>query len=164
MEKGNFCARYGRFLDMRSLWILVISLDLHANVSPKMVDYAAAMSIFRTISHLDMANTGARCAGQMWDLFTNARQEKPFLQLCYLLHLHAQGTDMMPGEEIYDMLCKLPRLRGQGDIALQFPAADFPNTRASCVAYSEKTQKAQAICNDVALCCDTYKNVFDLTL
>ena len=34
---------------------VVISLDLHANISPKMVDYTSAISIFRTYTHLDMA-------------------------------------------------------------------------------------------------------------
>ena len=58
---------------------LVISLDLHANISPEMVDYTSAISIFRTSPHLDMADTGARCAVQMCDLLNGARYEKAFL-------------------------------------------------------------------------------------
>ena len=41
---------------LRQIWAafgndipLVISLDLHANISPEMVDYTSAISIFRTI-------------------------------------------------------------------------------------------------------------------
>ena len=143
---------------------LVISLDLHANISPEMVDYTSAISIFRTYPHLDMAVTGARCAVQMCDLLNGARYEKAFLQLPYLIPLHAQCTDMTPCKEIYGTLYKLPANRGQGDIALGFPAADFPSTRASCVAYSGTPQEAQAICKDIALRFDTYKNLFDLSL
>ena len=71
----------------------------------------------------------------MCDLFNAVRYEKAFLQLPYLIPLHAQCKDIMPCKEIYDTLDKLPRNRGQGDIALEFLAAEFPNTRASCVAY-----------------------------
>ena len=62
---------------------------------------------------------------------------------------------MTPCKEIYDTLYKLPTNRGQGDIALGFPAADFPNTRASCVAYSVTPKEAQAICKNIALRFDT---------
>ena len=129
-----------------------------------MVDYTSAISIFRTYPHLDIADTGARCAFQMSDLLNGARYKKAFLQLPYLIPLHTQCTDMTPCKEIYDTLCKLPTFSGRADTALGFPAADFPNTRASCVAYSGTPQKAQAICDDVALRFDTYKNVFDLSL
>ena len=71
---------------------------------------------------------------------------------------------MTPCKKIYDTLYKLPTNCGQGDIALGFPAADFPNTRTYRVAYSGKPQEAQAICNDIALRFDIYKNVFDLSL
>ena len=39
---------------------VVVSLDLHANLTQKMVDHASAMTIFRTYPHLDMAETGMR--------------------------------------------------------------------------------------------------------
>ncbi|NBT97740.1 MAG: M81 family peptidase [Betaproteobacteria bacterium] len=41
---------------------IVASLDLHANVTKAMVEYADAMSIYRTYPHVDMAETGARAA------------------------------------------------------------------------------------------------------
>ena len=48
---------------------LVISLDLYANISPEMVDYTVAISIFWTYPNLDMAATGARCGIQMCYFF-----------------------------------------------------------------------------------------------
>ncbi|MGA1347835.1 MAG: M81 family metallopeptidase, partial [Burkholderiaceae bacterium] len=41
---------------------IVASLDLHANVTKAMVEYADAMSVYRTYPHVDMAETGARAA------------------------------------------------------------------------------------------------------
>ena len=41
---------------------LVVSLDLHANVSPEMMEHADALIAYRTYPHIDMADTGRACA------------------------------------------------------------------------------------------------------
>ena len=41
---------------------LVASLDLHANVTPEMVEHADALIAYRTYPHVDMAETGRACA------------------------------------------------------------------------------------------------------
>src|ERR1700760_3540086 len=41
---------------------LVASLDLHANVTPLMVEQADALIAYRTYPHIDMADTGRACA------------------------------------------------------------------------------------------------------
>ena len=41
---------------------LVVSLDLHANVSPEMMEHADALIAYRTYPHVDMADTGRACA------------------------------------------------------------------------------------------------------
>ena len=40
----------------------LVSLDLHANVSPEMVEHADALIAYRTYPHVDMADTGRACA------------------------------------------------------------------------------------------------------
>src|SRR5207248_2386609 len=41
---------------------LVVSLDLHANVTPEMVEHADALIAYRTYPHVDMAETGRASA------------------------------------------------------------------------------------------------------
>ena len=41
---------------------LVVSLDLHANVTPQMVEQADALIAYRTYPHIDMADTGRAAA------------------------------------------------------------------------------------------------------
>src|SRR5258706_2599912 len=41
---------------------LVVSLDLHANVTPQMVEHADALIAYRTYPHVDMADTGRASA------------------------------------------------------------------------------------------------------
>ena len=60
---------------------VVISLDLHANVTAAMVEYSDTMTIYRTYPHLDMATTGARACEQL-----------QFLLSGQTLHKAMQGT------------------------------------------------------------------------
>ena len=48
---------------------LVTSLDLHANVTRRMLRHASAMSAYRTYPHVDGADTGARCAELLAELW-----------------------------------------------------------------------------------------------
>src|SRR5260370_41473734 len=41
---------------------LVVSLDLHANVTPEMVEHADALIAYRSYPHVDMADTGRASA------------------------------------------------------------------------------------------------------
>src|SRR5258708_17454748 len=44
---------------------LVVSLDLHANVTPQMVEHADALIAYRTYPHVDMPDTGRASAHQL---------------------------------------------------------------------------------------------------
>ena len=66
---------------------IVVSLDLHANVTPEMVDLADALIAFRTYPHVDMAATGARAARHLDALLKGeAGRHKAFRQLPFLIH------------------------------------------------------------------------------
>ena len=52
---------------------LVVSLDLHANVTPQMVEHADALIAYRTYPHVDMADTG-RAAAKHLALLLTTRQ------------------------------------------------------------------------------------------
>ncbi len=52
---------------------LVASLDLHANVTRRMLQHASAMSAYRTYPHVDGADTGARCAELLAELWEHGR-------------------------------------------------------------------------------------------
>lgn len=123
---------------------LVISLDLHANISQTMVDLSDFMGIFRTYPHLDMAETGARCVPVMAQLLQGRRLCKAFAQIPYLIPLHSQFTGQPPFSDLYNLL---PMIEVDGllaDIALGFTAADFPDTGPSCVAYADDQPSADS--------------------
>lgn len=122
---------------------LVASLDLHGNVTPKMVDAADALVAYRTYPHVDMAETGRRAAAYLARLIgTTRRDAKAFRQIPYLIPIAWQATALEPCRTIY---AELGRLEGEDVPTLSFlpgfPAADFADCGASVVAYGT-TQEA----------------------
>lgn len=116
---------------------LVVSLDLHGNVTPLMMDMADALVAFRTYPHVDMALTGSRATEVLAQLIeTGRRPAKAFRQVPYLIPIAWQATAMEPCRTIY---AELAALEGPAVPTLSFlpgfPAADFPDCGATVLAY-----------------------------
>jgi microcystin degradation protein MlrC len=123
---------------------LVASLDLHANMTEKMVVNADALIAYRTYPHIDMAETGARAAAHMEAIFAGLpKQAKAFRQIDYLIPLTAQCTMSEPAAAIYADVARLDgAVLGNGRIstislATGFPPADFVGCGAAIVAYGD---------------------------
>src|ERR1700754_475433 len=84
---------------------LVASLDLHANVTPQMVEHSDALIAYRTYPHVDMANTG-RAAAKHLALLLSSKQKfaKAFRQLPFLIPISWQCTNDEPTRSIYRKL------------------------------------------------------------
>lgn len=107
---------------------IVASLDLHANVTRRMLAQASALTAYRTYPHVDMAATGERAAAMLarriaeparrW--FTAARR------VPFLLPLNAQCTLMEPAASVITELARLETRSGaELSFAMGFSAADF---------------------------------------
>ncbi len=106
---------------------LVTSLDLHANVTRRMLQHASAMSAYRTYPHVDGADTGARCADLLAELWAHGKPWKTHQhRLPFLLPLNAQCTMMEPARGVYQRLGDRDERSGvRLSFAMGFPAADF---------------------------------------
>lgn len=116
---------------------LVVSLDLHGNVTPLMMAMSDALVAYRTYPHIDMALTGSRATDVLAQLIeTGARPAKAFRQVPYLIPIAWQATAMEPCRTIY---AELAALEGPAVPTLSFlpgfPAADFPDCGATVLAY-----------------------------
>ncbi len=124
---------------------LVASLDLHANVSPLMVDQADALVVFRTYPHVDMAATGARTARLLERILAEGRPAKGFRQIPFLIPLTAQCTLVEPAASLYAGL--EGRERGavrSVSLAGGFPLADTPDCGPAALAYADDERSAAA--------------------
>jgi microcystin degradation protein MlrC len=142
---------------------LVASLDLHANVSPEMMEHADALIAYRTYPHIDMADTGRACARHLaLMLKTKARFAKAFRQLPFLIPISWQCTNDQPTRGIYQKLAALesdavPTL----SFAPGFPAADFRDCGPSVFAYGRTQADADAAADKLVALVESHEDDFD---
>jgi microcystin degradation protein MlrC len=126
---------------------IVASLDLHANVTMRMLESADALTAYRTYPHVDMAETGARAAFLMSRIversnsFTRAQRRIPFL-----IPLNAMCSMVDPARSVY---ARMAAVEESGSLSLSFtpafPAADFPECGPMVWGYGEKGEVEQEV-------------------
>jgi microcystin degradation protein MlrC len=142
---------------------LVASLDLHANVTPLMIDHADALIAYRTYPHVDMADTGRAAARHLKLLLRNKQRfAKAFRQLPFLIPISWQATFDQPCKGIYEKLAALqseavPTL----SFAPGFPAADFADCGPSVFAYGQTQADADAAVDAIARLVESHEGDFD---
>jgi microcystin degradation protein MlrC len=142
---------------------LVVSLDLHANVTPEMVHHADALIAYRTYPHVDMADTGRAAARHLALLLREGQRfEKAFRQLPFLIPISWQCTNDFPTKGIYE---KLAAMENEAVPALSFcpgfPAADFAHCGPSVFAYGRTQKDAQAAVDRLADLIESHERDFD---
>jgi microcystin degradation protein MlrC len=130
---------------------LVASLDLHGNVTARMVQMADALIAFRTYPHVDMAETGRRSAAYLARILGGARHAKAFRQIDFLIPIAWQATSMEPCRSLYAALMAMesdavPTL----SFLPGFPAADFPDCGPSVMAYGATQADAEKAADRLA--------------
>src|SRR4051812_10145622 len=79
---------------------VLATLDLHANVSRKMVDNASVLVAYRTNPHVDMAERGAECAALMREMLAGVKAAAAFVKLPFIPPSVAQNTKSGPYADI----------------------------------------------------------------
>jgi len=116
---------------------IVCSLDLHANVTPLMVEKATALDAFRTYPHIDMAETGARAALLLSKLLESGTPLFcGFRQIPFIIPLNAGCTLIEPCRTLYGAI---PALITDDVAAVSFAAgfhlSDIHDVGPSVVSY-----------------------------
>lgn len=141
---------------------IVASLDLHANVTPLMVEQASALVAYRTYPHIDMAETGARAARLLLGLIGGSGYgHKAFWQSPFLIPLTSQCTMTAPAEAIYAALGDLERdAVGHVSLCMGFPLADIRECGPSVVAYARNARDAEVAVETVAAAIEAAEGEF----
>jgi microcystin degradation protein MlrC len=159
--EGEILARVRRVIG-REL-PLVVSLDLHANVTPQMIEHADMLIAYRTYPHVDMADTGRAAAKHLASILqSNRKFAKAFRQLPFLIPISWQCTNDQPTKGIYERLAALesdavPTL----SFAPGFPAADFPDCGPSVFTYGRTQADADAAADQITALIVGHENDFD---
>ena len=128
---------------------LVASLDLHANVTKRMLATADALVAYRTYPHIDMAETGERAAELLQRRLRLGRREALTVhRLPYLISLNAQSTWLQPAKDIYAAIDEIDKAHHSVlSFCMGFAAADFEECAPVLWAYAAQPPKAQAAAN-----------------
>lgn len=125
---------------------IAVSFDLHANVTPAIMEHASTVNIFRTYPHIDLASTGARAFISLEQLLMDGHLCKAFRQVPFLVPLTSQHTGSEPCQSLY---ASLESLTGDtfvsADIAMGFPPADIFHAGPSVVAFAKSQEEADNV-------------------
>ncbi|MGY6563437.1 MAG: M81 family metallopeptidase [Halomonadaceae bacterium] len=130
---------------------VVACLDLHGNVTSRMVEMADAMVGFRTYPHIDMADSGARAVRMLARLLAGERFAKAFTRFDYLIPIPWQCTDLEPAASLYRKLAETERQGvASASLFMGFPAADFAECGPTLVVYGETAEAAEGAMAELA--------------
>jgi len=123
---------------------IVASLDLHANVTQRMLREADALVAYRTYPHVDMAATGERAAVLLARRLNAGRREPLHARrLPFLIPINAQSTWIAPAQGLYDELAAIDREHGTvSSFCMGFPASDFDECAPMVWGHGERAEAA----------------------
>ncbi len=143
---------------------LVVSLDLHANVTPQMVEHSDALIAYRTYPHVDMADTG-RAAAEHLALLLSSKQKfaKAFRQLPFLIPISWQCTNDEPTKRHLPEAggaCRTTRCR-RSPLRRAFRQPISADCGPSVFAYGRTQADADAAADTIANVIIGHENDFD---
>jgi len=129
---------------------IIVSLDLHANVTEEMIQNSTAITIYRTYPHLDMAETGVRAYELMRHALAGVAIVGGMRKMPFLVPLPSQGTNFEPCKSIYQSLDVKEDSSGilSVDCAMGFPPSDIFECGGALVAYGTDRQQVDNVLDD----------------
>ena len=123
---------------------IVASLDLHANVTHRMLTTADALAAYRTYPHVDMAATGELAAQLLKRrLLLGRREQLVFKRLPFLIPLNAQSTWLEPAKSRYEEILDLDRAHNAClSFCMAFPASDIEECAPMVWGYGDEAEIA----------------------
>ncbi len=130
---------------------IVVSLDLHANVTSRMVDLASALVSCRTYPHVDLAESGIASAEVLARLLRDGKFAKAMRRADYLVPLTWQCTLIDPALSLYAELSAQEQRRhlATASFTFGFPPADIQECGPVVVTYAANQAAADAAADDM---------------
>lgn len=122
---------------------IVVSLDLHANITARMVEHASALVVCRTYPHVDLAESGEASAVALDHLIKQGPLFRAMRRTDFLVPLTWQCTLIEPARSLYEAVA-----RSEGgeivsaSFAFGFPPADIAECGPSVVTYATSQHAA----------------------
>ena len=121
---------------------IVASLDMHANISPRMAENATALVAYRTYPHVDQRARGLECARLMGRILREGLKPRmALIKLPLLIHIVQQYTNAGPLAEVFAEVDRVAQLPGMvsASVAPGYIYSDVPEMGVSVLAISEES-------------------------
>ncbi len=116
---------------------IVVSLDLHANITERMVAHASALVACRTYPHVDLAESGEASARLLERLVRQGPLFKAMRRTDFLVPLTWQCTLIEPAHGIYRAVAEAEHGEvASASFAFGFPPADIAECGPAIVTYA----------------------------
>ena len=121
-----------------------VTLDMHANLYPAMVEHADIIAGYQTYPHIDYRETGVRAARAVFAMLRGeVRPVAVWGNRPMLPHVMRQGSDDFPNRELQ---ARARTMEAEGAIAASlftgFPHADITNAGLGCVVVTDGDRAA----------------------
>lgn len=121
-----------------------VTLDMHANLYPAMVEHADVTAGYQTYPHIDYFETGVRAARPIFAMLRGEiRPVAAWGNRPMLPHVMRQGSGDFPNRELQ---ARAREMEGEGALAVSlftgFPHADISNAGVSCVVVTDGDRAA----------------------
>lgn len=133
--------------------LIALSLDAHANITDELCEYANIISGFKTVPHIDQAETQMRSANALvYCLKNNVRPYAYMQRVPFLLKNDTLQTAYEPLKGLIQETIALEEMDDvfTANLFLGHCWIDAPNTSASTVVCATSEEKAQAVAKDLA--------------
>ncbi|MCE5209587.1 MAG: M81 family metallopeptidase [Chloroflexi bacterium] len=124
---------------------IVVSLDLHGNISPEFFECASVLVGYRTYPHIDIYETGVRCATAMDYLLKRKPLYKAYHQLPFLMPGSTLATNKRPSQILYGEIDRIeqdPQVIS-ASVMQGFLESDVPYMGPTVFAYASTQVAAQ---------------------
>ncbi len=122
---------------------IVMSLDMHGNISPRMAQIPDAIVAYRTYPHIDQRQRGVDCARLLAGILDGSFSPRmAHVKLPLLIHIVQQFTGSGPMAELYAELERIEEQPGIASISLLpgYIYADVPFMGVSVIVVSDGDQ------------------------
>ena len=121
-----------------------VTLDMHANLYPALVENADVIAGYQTYPHIDYHETGVRAARPLFAMLRGeARPVAAWGNRPMLPHVMRQGSGDFPNR---DLQARAREMEAEGALAVSlftgFPHADISNAGLSCVVVTDGDRAA----------------------
>ena len=139
---------------------IAVALDLHANVTPMMIEYSDVMLSFKTYPHIDMYETGIHVGGLLRDMLKGKiRPTMAYRQIPLLSHTLRSNTNEGAMKLAVEAAIELEKKPGvlAASILAGFSLADFEDAGMSVIVIvDELSSSSNKLANQ---CADQLRNM-----